>query len=340
MTRMNQLWRLGGRPLGGVTDEDFTWHEEPVPALQDGHVLARTIYLSIDPTNRVWMSDMDQYMPPVQVGEVMRGGTLSVIEESKHPGFAPGDIVSGLLGWQKYAVSDGSNIVKLPVDPRLPLDAYMAVFGPIGATAYFGLLDITKPKAGETVVVSAAAGAVGSLVGQIAKIHGCQVVGIAGSPEKCRWLTEELGFDAAIDYKHEDVGQGLDTHCPEGIDVYFDNVGGPILDAALKRMNLFGRISACGLISSYNATKPQPGPYHYGNIVMKRLRVQGFIVFDYAPRYPEAMQALAGWLAEGKLKYGLDVVEGLEQAPNALRRLFAGANVGKELVKVSEEPAR
>jgi hypothetical protein len=337
---MNQLWRLGGRPVGGISDEDFTWHEEPVPALQDGHVLARAVYLSIDPTNRVWMSDMDQYMPPVQVGEVMRGLTLSVIEESKHPGFAPGDIVTGLLGWQTYAISDGSNVFKLAPDPRLPLDAYMAVLGMSGATAYFGLLDLGQPRAGETVVVSAAAGSVGSLVGQIAKIQGCQVVGIAGSAEKCRWLTQELGFDAAIDYKHEDVGQGLDTHCPEGIDVYFDNVGGPILDEVLKRMNLFGRIPTCGLISMYNATKPQPGPYYYANIVMKRLRVQGFIVMDYARRYPEAMKALADWLAEGKLKYALDVMEGLEQAPNALRRLFTGANTGKELVKVSEEPAR
>jgi NADPH-dependent curcumin reductase CurA len=339
MTRNNQLWRLGGRPVGEIRDEDFSWYEEPVPAVQDGHVLARTIYLSIDPTNRIWMSDMDQYMPPVQVGEVMRGITLSVIEESRHPGFAAGDVVTGLLGWQRYALSDGSNITKLSRHPGVPLDAFMAVLSMHGATAYFGLLDVGKPQAGETVVVSAAAGAVGSLVGQIAKIHGCQVVGIAGSAEKCRWITEELGFDAAIDYRHEDVGKALDLHCPEGIDVYFDNVGGEILDAALARMNLRGRIPTCGLISAYNATKPVPGPYHYARILMRRLRIEGFIVLDYAPRYAEAMQALGAWLAEGKLKYRLDVVPGLENAPAALRRMFAGGNVGKEVVMVSEEPA-
>jgi NADPH-dependent curcumin reductase CurA len=339
MTRMNQLWRLGGRPMGDIRDEDFSWHEEPVPALQDGHVLARTIYLSIDPTNRIWMSDMDQYMPPVQVGEVMRGITLSVIEESRHPGFAPGDVVSGLLGWQRYAVSDGSNIQKLDWDRRLSLDVFMAVLSMHGATAYFGLLDVGKPVAGETVVVSTAGGAVGSLVGQIAKIHGCQVVGIAGSAEKCRWITEELGFDAAIDYRNEDVGKALDQHCPEGIDVYFDNVGGEILDAVLVRMNLHGRIPTCGLISMYNASKPVPGPYHYASILMRRLRIEGFIILDYAPRFPEAMHALAGWLIEGKLRYKLDVVDGLENAPAALRRMFAGGNVGKEVVKVSEIPA-
>jgi NADPH-dependent curcumin reductase CurA len=339
MTRMNQLWRLGGRPVGDIRDEDFSWHEEPVPALQDGQVLARTVYLSIDPTNRIWMSDMEQYMPPVQVGEVMRGITLSVIEESRHPGFAAGDLVSGLLGWQRYAVSDGSNLSKLVRPPGVPLDAFVAVLSSHGATAYFGLLDVGKPQPGETVLVSAAAGAVGSLVGQIAKIHGCQVVGIAGSAEKCRWITEELGFDAAIDYRHEDVGKALDLHCPEGIDVYFDNVGGEILDAALARMNLYGRIPTCGLISGYNATKPVPGPYNYGRLLMRRLRIEGFIILDYIPRFAEAMQALGAWLAEGKLRYRLDVVKGLENAPAALRRMFAGGNVGKEAVLVSEEPA-
>lgn len=336
--RMNQQLRLAARPSGEVEDSDFSWHEEAVPPLADGQLLVRNVYLSIDPTNRIWMSDIDQYLPPVEIGEVMRGMTLGVVEESRHPGFAAGDLVSGVLGWQRYAVTDGEGLGKLPRGVPLPLTAFMAVLNHIGATAYFGLLDITKPQPGETVVVSAAAGAVGSLVGQIAKIQGCRVVGIAGSAEKCRWITEELGFDAAIDYKSEDVGKMLDVCCPNGIDVYFDNVGGAILDAVLARINLRARISLCGLISGYNAKAPVPGPYNYGNILMKRARVEGFIILDYIPRFDEAMKPLGQWLAEGRLKYRIDVVEGLDQAPAALRRLFTGGNVGKLAVKVSDEP--
>ncbi|ACY19313.1 NADP-dependent oxidoreductase [Haliangium ochraceum] len=338
-TRTNQCWRLGGRPSGEISDEDFSWSEEEVPALEDGTLLVRTVYLSLDPTNRIWMSDQDQYMEPVSVGEVMRGMAVGVVEESKHAGFAAGDLVTGLLGWQRYAVSDGTQLEKLPAIPGVPLDAYMGLLSHIGATAYFGLLELGEPKAGETVLVSAAAGAVGSLVGQLAKIQGCRVVGIAGSDEKCAWIKDELGFDAAINYKSEDVGKALDTHCEGGIDVYFDNVGGSILDAALARMNLHGRIPTCGLISTYNASEPPPGPYHYSAIVMKRLRIQGFIVSDYASRFPEAMQKLAGWLGEGKLRYRLDITEGLENAPNALRQMFAGGNIGKSAIKVSDEPA-
>ena len=337
--RMNQQWRLAARPAGEVKDSDFSWHEEPVPALADAQLLVRNVYLSIDPTNRMWMSDMEGYMPPVELGAVMRGMTLGVVEESRHPGFAAGDLVSGILGWQRYAVTDGQGLTKLPKGAPLPLTAFMAVLNHIGATAYFGLLEIAKPQAGETVVVSAAAGAVGSLVGQIAKIQGCRVVGIAGSAEKCRWITEDLGFDAAIDYKAEDVGKMLDVHCPDGIDVYFDNVGGAILDAVLARINLHARISLCGLISAYNAKEPVPGPYNYANLLIKRARVEGFIILDYNPRFDEAMKPLGQWLAEGRLKYRVDVAEGLEQAPAALRRLFTGEKVGKLAVKISDEPA-
>ncbi|GAB4559727.1 MAG: NADP-dependent oxidoreductase [Haliangiales bacterium] len=338
--RINQQWRLARRPQGQIRDEDLTWHQEPVGELADGQVLVRTVYLSIDPTNRIWMSDMDQYMEPVQLGDVMRGGGVGVVEESKHSDFAAGDLVSGLTGWQRYAVVGADELTKLPKDAPVPLEAFITVLNHIGATAYFGLFDIGEPKAGETVVVSAAAGAVGSLVGQLAKNHGCRVVGTAGSDEKCKWLTEELGFDGAINYKTEDVGQALDKHCPDGIDVYFDNVGGAVLDAVLPRLNLRARVPTCGLISSYNATEPVPGPYNYSSILMKRARVEGFIIFDYAPRFPEAMAKLVQWMATGKLKYRAHIVDGLAQAPQGLRDMFAGANIGKVAVKVSDEPAR
>lgn len=338
--RMNAQWRLAARPQGEIKDSDFSWHEEAVPALEDGQVLVRSVYLSIDPTNRIWMSDMKQYMAPVGLGEVMRGKIHGVVEESRHPDFAAGDIVFGLGGWQRYAVMAASDLFKLPGHAPFPLTAFAAVLNDIGATAYFGLLDIGKPQVGETVVVSAAAGAVGSLVGQIAKIQGCRVVGIAGSADKCAWIRDELGFDAAIDYRTENVGKMLGVHCPDGIDVYFDNVGGAILDAVLARINLRARIPLCGLISSYNATERTPGPYNYANILMKRARVEGFIILDYAPRFGEAVAKLGQWLAEGRLRYRLDVVEGLEHAPAALRGLLTGSNIGKRVVKVSDEPAR
>lgn len=337
-SKTNKQWRLAARPVGEPKDSDFSWHEEPVPALEDGQVLVRQVYLSIDPTNRIWMSDMDQYMSPVGLGELMRGKGHGVVEESRHPGFAPGDVVFGFMGWQLYALMDGKDLFKLPGAAPFPFTAFVAVLNDIGATAYFGLMEIGQPKAGETVVVSAAAGAVGSLVGQIAKIQGCRVVGIAGSTEKCNWLRDELGFDAAIDYKAEDVGKMLAEHCPDGIDVYFDNVGGAILDAVLARINLRARIVMCGLISGYNATKRVPGPYNYANILMKRARVEGFIVLDYIPRFGEAIAALGPWLAQGRLKYRVDVVDGLDQAPAALRGLLAGSNIGKRVVKVSDEP--
>lgn len=337
--RINHVWRLSSRPTGLVSEKNFSFGEEPVRALKEGEFLVRNIYLSLDPTNRIWMTDMEQYMPPVQLGEVMRGGTVGVVEESMNPDFAPGDLVSALtLGWQLYGISKGVGVSKLPAQVPVPLTAFTAVLNHIGATAYFCLLDLGKPKPGETVVVSAAAGAVGSLVGQIAKIKGCRAVGLAGSDEKCRWITEELGFDGAINYKTENVATRLKELCPKGIDVYFDNVGGEILDIALTQMNLFGRVPLCGLISQYNEAGPQPGPAYFSNILMRRLRVEGFIVLDYAKRYPEAFAQLGQWIGSGALKYRVDMAEGLKNAPQALSRLFTGDNIGKQVLKISDEP--
>jgi NADPH-dependent curcumin reductase CurA len=332
--RINRQWRLAARPVGLFKESDFKWTQEPVPELKDGEVLVHNKYLSLDPTNRGWAGEIDTYLPAVKLGDVMRGGAIGVVEESRNTDFKVGDHVSGLLGWQEYAVSDGTGLTKLPDNPAIPLTAYMGLFGHIGLTAYYGLLDVGQPKAGETLVVSGAAGAVGSLVGQIGKIKGLHVVGIAGSDEKCRWLTDELGFDAAINYKTENVSEALRHACPNGIDVYFENVGGAILDAVLAQINLHARISLCGLISQYNATEPVPGPYNFAMILIKRARVQGFIVMDYLNRADEAMNQLGRWLMEGKIKYRVDVVEGLEQAPRAVNKLFDGSNRGKLVLKI------
>ncbi|MBD2120435.1 NADP-dependent oxidoreductase [Trichocoleus sp. FACHB-262] len=341
-TGINRQLRLAARPVGDIKESDFEYREEPIPSPQEGEILVRTIYLSLDPTNRIWMSDMEQYMPPVEIGEVMRGAIIGVVEESKNQNVKQGDLVSGLLGWQDYAIAEGNSgfsLVRLPDPLPCPLTAFMGPLGLTGCTAYFGLLDVGQAKAGETVVVSAAAGAVGSIVGQIAKIKGCRVVGITGSDEKCRWLVEELGFDAAINYKTVDLESAIAQACPDGIDVYFDNVGGSILDAVLTKINLHARIPLCGLISAYNATEPVPGPYNYSQILTKRVRVQGFIILDYIPRWSEAISDLGQWLSQGKIKYALEVVEGLENAPEAILKLFDGNKKGKLVIKVSEEPS-
>lgn len=340
-TGINRQLRLASRPVGDIKESDFEYREESIPSPKEGEVLVRSIYLSLDPTNRIWMSDMEQYMPPVEIGEVMRGVIIGVVEESKNQNFKQGDLVSGVLGWQDYAIAEGNSgfSTRLPDPLPCPLTAFMGPLGPTGCTAYFGLLDIGQIKVGETVVVSAAAGAVGSIVGQIAKIKGCRVVGITGSNEKCRWLVEELGFDAAINYKTVDLESAIAQACPDGIDVYFDNVGGSILDAVLTKINLHARIPLCGLISTYNATEPVPGPYNYSKILMKRVRVQGFIILDYIPRWSEAISDLGQWLNQGKIKYALEVIEGLENAPKAILKLFDGNKKGKLVVKVSEEPS-
>jgi len=332
----NRQWLIAARPHGLVKESDFRWNEASLPELADGQVLVRTIYLSLDPTNRIWMNEADSYLPALRLGDVMRGGGIGVVEESRNSGFAKGDIVQGLLGWQLYSLLDGAGLTKLPKLP-VPLTAFFGLLGHIGLTAYFGLLDITQPKAGETLVVSTAAGAVGSLVGQIGKIKGCRVVGLAGSDEKCRWIKDDLGFDAAINYKTENVYESLQRHCPQGIDIYFDNVGGAILEAALNLINMHARISVCGQITQYNSDRPAPGPSNLAMLIMKRARMEGFLCFDYTPRAEEAFTQLIGWAMQGKLKYRVDVVEGLENTPRALQKLFDGSNTGKLIVQVGPE---
>jgi NADPH-dependent curcumin reductase CurA len=334
--RVNQRWLLTARPQGYARDSDFTFDESPVEELADGQVLVRTVYLSLDPTNRVWMNEADSYLPAILLGSVMRGAGIGVVEESRNPRFAPGDLVQGLLGWQRLVVSDGrglSKVARLPI----PFTAYLGVLGHIGLTAYFGLVDVGKPREGETLVVSAGAGAVGSLVGQIGKIKGCRVVGIAGSEVKCRWMRDDLGFDAVINHRIENLAEALRRHCPDRIDIYFDNVGGRILEAALDHLALRARIVACGTISQYNGAEA-PGPPNLFRLIMRRARMEGFLCTDYADRAMEAYSELVEWLVAGKLHYRVDVVEGLENTPKALNRLFDGSNTGKLLVRVSDEP--
>ena len=334
---MNHQWRLAARPEGRVKESDFQWSEESLPSLTDDQLLVRIVYLSLDPTNRIWMEPRDSYLPMLPLGAVMRGVTLGLVEESRHAGYAPGDLVQGIGGWQEYYAGDAGAWTKLPRIPGMPLTAYLGAMGHVGFTAYFGLTDIGQPKAGETLVVSAAGGAVGSLAGQMGKIAGCRVVGIAGSDEKCAWITGELGFDAAVNYKKQDVKEELKRACPNGIDIDFENVGGAIMEAVFDRLNLHARVVLCGLISQYNTGGSLAGPSNFGMLLMKRARMQGFIVTDYAARFPEAAMQIVQWLQQGKLKYRLDMVEGLRSAPRALNRLFDGENIGKLLVRVSPE---
>ena len=336
---LNRQWRLAARPSGLPKESDFSWHEEPVAEPGDGELLVRNLYLSLDPANRGWMTGRKTYIDPVGIGDVMFGSTIAVVESSRHQDFQPGEIVSGFLGWQDYALASPRALVKLPPELPVPLEDYFAVFGHVGMTAYFGLLDVGRPAEGETLVVSAAAGAVGSLVGQLGKLHGCRVVGIAGSDKKCSGLTAELGFDAAVNYRREPVAEALAASCPEGIDVYFDNVGGEILEAALSGINDRARIVVCGMISQYNAIEPPPGPRNLGNLLIHRARMEGFIVLDYFLRASEAIDALGAWVSEGRLRYRVHVVEGLEEAPAALNYLFDGRNEGKLVIKLAEPPA-
>jgi len=338
--KINSQWRLRSRPQGRAKESDFEWIEAQTPELGEGQILVRIIYLSLDPTNRVWMEPVDSYMPMLPLGSVMRGITVGVVEASNHRGYATGDLVQGLGGWQTYFAGDPAGWTKLPRVPGLQLTAFFGAMGHIGFTAYFGLMDIGQPKAGETLVVSAAGGAVGSLAGQMGKIAGCRVVGIAGSDEKCAWITSELGFDAAINYKKENLPEALERNCPKGIDIDFENVGGAVMDEVLGRVNLGARVVLCGLISQYNAEGRLAGPSNFGSILTKRARVQGFIVTDFASRFGEATVQIVQWIQQGKLKYRIDMVEGLRQAPSALNRLFDGANMGKLLVKVSDEPGK
>ena len=338
--RLNRSWKLKRRPEGVISEKDLELVSEEVPQITDGQVLAKTIYFSLDPTNRIWMSDIDQYMEPVAIGDVMRaGGSLAVVEETKVSHIKVGDIIQGGMhgGWQEYFVVPGEEASAISLTESIPLTALISVLGFTGPTAYFGFLDIGKPKKGETVVVSAAAGAVGSIVCQIAKIKGCYVVGIAGSDDKCNWLKNDLKVDKVINYKKQPILDKLRETCPNGIDIYFENVGGKTLDAALTLMNNFGRIPVCGLISMYNDWN-EPGPKMFRNILMKRLTVKGFLVSDYLDRYSESLESLSLWMSEGKIQYKVDVVEGIENAPFAVNKLFTGENKGKLIVKVTDEP--
>ena len=333
MTATNRQFRLASRPVGEIDPDNWALTEEPVPTPEDGEFLVALHYISLDPAMRGWMNDMRSYVPPVQIDEVMRALGAGRIVESNHPGFETGTYVVGLFGVQEYATSDGNGVI--PVDPELaPLPTYLGALGMPGMTAYFGLLDIGQPKEGETVVVSGAAGGVGTVAGQIAKLKGCRVVGIAGGAEKCAYVVDELGFDAAIDYKDSDVRAALKEHCPAGIDVYFDNVGGEILDAVLSRLARGARIVICGAISQYNNEGRMRGPSNYMSLLVNRARMEGFVVFDYADRYMDAAIEMAGWMAEGKLKAREDVVRGFESFPDALQMLFAGKNIGKLVLEL------
>jgi NADPH-dependent curcumin reductase len=336
MTEVNRIWRLRKRPVGEITDDVLRFEEESIPEPSESEFLFRLNYLSLDPTNRVWMSEMFQYLPPVDLNAPMRGIVCGTVVTSHHPDYAEGALVSGLGVWADYQIGTPQTVKPMGNTGPVSVIEAFSTFAVVGPTAYFGLLDIGQPKAGETVVVSAAAGAVGSIVGQIAKIKGCRVVGLAGTADKCTWITDDLGFDAAINYRTEDVPKALAAACPYGIDVYFDNVGGEILDACLTLMNLNGRIPACGLIAQYNATAPVPGPYNYARILMQRLRVEGFIVLDFAARYPEAIAALGQWMAEGKIKVRTEIVDGLEHALHTLKKLYTGANTGKLMIRVQD----
>lgn len=332
---MRHVWRLAKRPVGDIADGDLTYGEETLPALADGQFSLRVTYLSLDPTNRIWMSDMEQYMPPVEIGAAMRGGVCGRVVESRKAGVNPGDLYAGLGEWADIVVTDGTGLARLPEIPGISLAESFGTLGLVGPTAYFGLLDIGQPKPGEILVVSAAAGGVGQIVGQIGKIKGCRVIGIAGGKAKCDYVVNDLGFDAAIDYKSEDVGAALDRLAPDGIDINFEQIGGPIMVEVMKRMKLFGRIALCGMISGYNATTSNEPPGYWTMILMRRLTIRGFIVTDFAARFAESGQALAGWMLGGQLKTRQDIRPGLENAATVVKDLYTGGNFGKLLVEVT-----
>ncbi len=330
----NRQFLLAKRPVGAATRDTFTYQEVPVGTPQDGQVLVRNEYLSLDPAMRGWMNEGKSYIPPVGIGEVMRALGVGKVIASNTPKFAVGDYVNGALGVQDYFLGEPRGFYK--VDPKLaPLPLYLSALGMTGMTAYFALLDTGAPKAGETVVISGAAGAVGSIAGQIAKLKGCRVVGLAGGADKCKFLVDELGFDAAIDYKSEDVPAALKRECPKGVDVYFDNVGGDILDAVLSRLALKARVVICGAISQYNNKEAVKGPANYLSLLVNRARMEGFVVMDHAAGFAAAGQEMAGWMAQGKLKSKEDIVEGLETFPETLMKLFNGENFGKLVLKVN-----
>jgi NADPH-dependent curcumin reductase len=331
---INKQFKLAARPVGLPKRSDWSYEETAVPEPQDGEVLVKIQYISLDPAMRGWMNAGRSYIEPVEIGAVMRAGTLGEVVASRNPKFQVGDHVSGNQGVQSYAISNGKGLVK--VDPKIaPLPKYLNVLGMPGITAYFGLLEVGLPKAGETVVISAASGAVGQVAGQIAKIKGCKAVGIAGGADKCDYAVKELGYDGCIDYKRGPIFPGLAQYCPEGVDVYFDNVGGDILDAVLAKLRMKARVVICGAISQYNNTTAIVGPKNYMSLLVNRARMEGMVVFDWAPRYGEAVQQMAQWMGEGKLKSREDIVQGIETFPETLLKLFSGENFGKLILQVA-----
>jgi NADPH-dependent curcumin reductase len=334
MSRRNRQWLLAARPVGMVGPANFELREVDAPEPGPGEILVRNLYLSFDPAMRGWMEDRPSYIPPVGIGEVMRCGAVAQVIESRDASFPVGSFVSGLFGWQEYALAGPGRAT--PIPPGTPLTWPLGVLGITGLTAYFGMLDIGKPSAGETVVVSGAAGATGSVAAQIARIRGARAIGIAGGAEKCTWLREQARLDAAIDYKSEDVGARLSALCPNGIDVFFDNVGGEILEAVLDRIALRARIVLCGGISGYNEKEPPPGPRNLMNLVRLRGRMEGLIVIDYAPRFAEGVAQLAAWVRAGEIAHREDIQHGIENAPRTFLRLFSGENLGKQLLQVGD----
>lgn len=337
----NRRFVLASRPHGEAHAENFRLETTEIPQPAAGQLLLRTVYLSLDPYMRGRMSDAPSYAPPVQIGQVMVGGTVSRVVSSQHPDFKTGDWVLGYDGWQDYALSEGQGLRNLGANLDHP-SRLLGVLGMPGFTAYMGLLDIGQPQAGETVVVAAASGAVGSVVGQIAKLKGCRVVGVAGGEEKCRYVVDELGFDACLDHRSPHFAEQLASACPQGIDVYYENVGGAVFDAVIPLLNTKARIPVCGVIAQYNATGLPDGPDRLpllqGLILRKRIKMQGFIIFDdYAPRFGEFLQQMQEWVSQGKIKFREDVVEGLENAPQAFFGLLQGKNFGKLVIRVGEE---
>ncbi len=333
---VSQQLRLKQRPEGQFKQSDFEESQETLAELQEGEILVRVIYLSLDPTQRVW-AQTDSYLPAVKIGAVMRSFGLGVVEASKDPTFKEGDIASGMTGWQTHIVAKAKDFQNLPRLANVPLDAYMGPLGMTGITAYFGLLDVGAPKTGETLVVSGAAGAVGSMVCQIGKIKDLNVIGIAGTDDKCSWLTDDLKVNAAINYKTENIYKRLRKAAPNGVDIYFENVGGAMLDTVLTQLNIGARIPLCGYISGYTGENEVAGIQNLGVLIAKRAKIQGFLVLDYYPRALEAVQAMATWMQEGKLVYRSDINEGLSNTPLVINKLFTGGNTGKLLMKLSEE---
>ncbi len=331
----NRQWLLAARPVGMVKESDFEFREREIPAVGEGEILVRSEFAGIEPAMRGWMEDRASYVEPVALGAVMRSFNVGHVVESRDPAFQPGDAVWGSFGWQDYAAGKPRDLVARKIRRPDLLTHYLGVLGIPGLTAYFGLFDIGECKGGETVVVSGAAGAVGSTAGQLARIKGCRVIGIAGGPEKCRWVTEDLGFDACIDYKSEKVGRRLSELCPDGIDIFVDNVGGDALDAALARIRRKGRVVLVGGISRYNETRPSPGPSNYMALVIRSARMEGFILFDFWQRFDEAEAAMLPWIDSGQLKYRETVTEGFDKLPRALIGIFAGENIGKQMVRLS-----